>query len=342
MADLSTGISEVIEPSISSKYFVEMTTEKSLLVQSGIAVATPEVVEAANQGGRLVTMPFWDDLPNDSGNNISKVATETDATITPAGITSDSDIAVKHFRTQAWNVSPVVKYVAGSDPAQVALSRYATWWAREEQRLLLLTLKGAFSDSTIATNLSNDISGEVATTDPARLIGSDAIADTRFLLGDAYGKFTAIIMHSVPFKRLTKLDLVETIPASEQNPVAINTYMGLRVLVDDTMTVVAGSTSGNKYHTFLFGQGAFARVDIPMQNDDPNIEVYRVPTQGTGGGSTTVITRKYFILHPRGIKWNQAVSSTVYSPSDSDLQSDNWTQAFNTKNIRIARLVTNG
>ena len=342
MADLQTLIANVIEPSISSKYFLEQTTTKSLLVQSGIAVATPEVVEAANQGGRLVTMPFWDDLPNDSGANISKVGTQTDAAITPAGITSDSDIAVKHFRTQAWNVSPILKYIAGSDPAQVALQRYSNWWMREEQRLLLLTLKGVFSDATLASALSNDISGEVATTDATKLIGSDAVQDTRFLLGDAYDKFTAIIMHSVPFKRLSKLDLIDFAPVSEQNPSNMPKYMGMNVIVDDSMTVVAGSTSGNKYHTFLFGQGAFARVDIPLVGEDPNIEVYRVPTQGVGAGSTTVITRKYFVLHPRGCKWNQSASSTVASPSDSDIQSDNWTQAFATKNIRMARLITNG
>lgn len=341
MAALSTAIANIYEPAIWSKYFIEMTTEKSLLVQSGIAQATPEVVEASLQGGRTVTMPFWDDLANDSGNNISKVATDTDTAITPAGLTTGEDIAVKHFRTQAWNASPIVKYVAGSDPVAMVLNRYTNWWAREEQRLLLKTLKGIFADSTVATALSNDISGEVATTDSAKLIGSDAIADTRFLLGDAYGKFSAIIMHSVPFKRLTKLDLIDTVPVSEQNPTEMNFYMGMRVLVDDTMTVVAGSTSGNKYHTFLFGQGAFARVDIPLMNEDPNVELYRVPTQGTGAGSSTIITRKYFILHPRGIAYSGSLSGVV-SPSDSDLEGDNWTQAFATKNIRIARLITNG
>lgn len=341
MSAITTAIANIYEPAIWSKYFLQMTTEKSLLVQSGIAQATPEVVEASLQGGRTVTMPFWEDLANDSGANISKVATDTDTAITPAGLTSGEDIAVKHFRTQSWNTSPIVKYVAGSDPVAVVLNRYTNWWVREEQRLTLKTLTGIFADATIATALSNDISGEVATTDAGKLIGSDAISDTRFLLGDAYGKFTAIIMHSVPFKRLVKLDLIDTIQPSESNPEAMNFYMGMRVIVDDGMTVVAGTTSGNKYHTFLFGQGAFARVDIPLQTEDPNVEVYRVPTQGTGAGNTHIITRKYFLLHPRGVAYTGSLSGVV-SPSDSDLAGDNWTKAFATKNIRIARLITNG
>jgi hypothetical protein len=337
MAALSTAIANIYEPAIWSKYFLEMSTEKSLLVKSGIAQATPEVVEASLQGGRTVTMPFWADL----ADTASSVATDTDVAITATGLTTGEDIAVKHFRTKAWNVSPIVKYVAGSDPVAVALARYAEYWVRQEQTLALYSLKGIFSDAAVATALSNDIAGEVATTDAAKLIGSDAINDTRFLLGDAYAKFTAIIMHSVPFKRLVKLDLIDTVPVSAQNPLAMPTYMGLQVLVDDNMTVAAGSTSGSKYHTFLFGQGAFARVDIPLQTEDPNIELYRVPTQGVGAGNTTIITRKYMILHPRGVAYSGSLAGVV-SPSDADLQGDNWTKAFNTKNIRIARLITNG
>jgi hypothetical protein len=198
-------------------------------------------------------------------------------------------------------------------------------------------------DSTVATALSNDISVEVATTDAANLISSAAVEDTRFLLGDAYDKFTGIIMHSVPFKRLRNLDLIDFVPVSMQDPMAgsIPMYMGLRVLVDDTMTKTAGSTSGYKYDTFLFGQGAFARVDIPMVSGDSNIELYRQPLAGTGAGQVDIITRKYFILHPRGISYTGSLAGEV-SPSDAELAADNWTQAFLTKNIRIARLRTNG
>lgn len=337
MAALSTAITNIYEPAIWSKYFLEMSTEKSLLVKSGIAQATPEVVEAANQGGRTVTMPFWSDL----ADTASSVATDTDVAITPTGLTVGEDIAVKHFRTKAWNCSPIVKYVAGSDPVALTLSRYVDYWVRQEQTLALYSLKGIFADATMAAALSNDISGEVATTDPAKLIGSDAINDTRFLLGDAYAKFTAVIMHSVPFKRLVKLDIIDVVPPSQQNPLAMPTYMGLQVLIDDNMTVTAGTTSGSRYSTFLFGQGAFARVDIPLQTEDPNVELYRVPTQGVGAGSTTIITRKYMILHPRGVAYSGSLAGVV-SPSDADLQGDNWTKAFNTKNIRIARLITNG
>lgn len=338
---LTTSLANIYEPAIWSKYFVELTTEKSMLVQSGIAGTSPEISEAANQGGRTVSMPFWDDLSHDTGTtDRSKVATDDDDVLAPHGVTTGKDIAVKHFRTQSFSYGQIVKYLAGSDPAMVVLSRLATWWQKEEQRLLLKTLTGVFSDATIAAALSNDISGAVQTTDASKLISSDAVEDTRFLLGDAYDKFTAMIMHSTVFKRLRKLDLIDTVPESQQNP-AINTYMGLRVLVDDKMTNTAGTTY--KYSTFLFGQGAIARQDIPMATEDPQVELYRQPLKGVGAGQTDIITRKYFLLHPRGIAYSGSLNSANgMSPSDAELAADNWTQAFMTKNIRIARLITNG
>ncbi len=341
MTAASTAIANIYEPAIWGKYFLEQTTEKSLLVQSGIAGSTPEINDAATQGGRTITMPFWDDLAHDTGSTTrSSVVTDDDTAITPSGMTSDEDIAVKMFRAKAWQVAPIVKYVAGDDPARRVLDRVVNWWVKEEQRLLLKILAGVFSDTTIAAALGKDIAVETTTTDSANLISTDAIEDTRFLLGDAYDKFTGIIMHSVPFKRLRKLDLIDTVPASEQNP-AISTYMGLRVLVDDNMTKTAGTTSGYKYDTFLFGQGAIARADVPLTGEDIPVEVYREPTKGTGMGLTWILSRKGMILHPRGIAYGGSLSG-VTGPSDSDLSSDNWTQVFLTKNIRIARLRTNG
>lgn len=342
MAALATAITNIFEPAIWSQAFIEMTTEMSLLVQSGIAASDPALVEAASKGGRTVDLPQWDDLPHDLGASTrSKVATDTDTTITPAGLTTDTDVAVKHFRTQAFETAAIVKYVSGSDPVQVILSRYAKWWMKEEQRLLLKTLTGIFADATVAANLSSDISGEVATTDADKLISSTAIENTRFLLGDAFQKLTAMIMHSTVFKRLRGLGMIDTVPAQDQNSSPISFYQGLRVLVDDGVTTVAGSTSGTKYHTFLFGQGAFARVDVPLESGDPNIEVFRDPRQGTGAGQVEVISRRYFILHPRGIKYTGSLSGVV-SPSDTDISTDNWDQVYLTKNIRIARLITNG
>lgn len=342
MAALETAIANIYEPEISSKYFVEQTTEKSLLIQSGIAASTPEIEDAANKGGRTIDMPFFDDLPHDTGTaDRSKVVTDTDDEIVPDGATTDYDVAVKLFRAQSWRTGNVVKYVAGADPAQVFIDRYVNWWLREDQRILLKILTGIFSDTAVAAALSNNIASETLSTNAANLISSDAVTDTKFLLGDAYEKFTAMVMHSTVYKRLEKLDLVQEIPDSLQVGKTIKKYGNLDVLVDDNMTITAGSTSGYKYSTYLFGQGAIAFTQIPLTGGDKNVVIWRDEKKGVGAGSTEVITRRNFIMHPRGIKYTGSLAG-VTGPSDADLAADNWTQVYKTKNIRIARLVTNG
>lgn len=337
MAELKTTLSNIYEPTIWNNSFLQMTTEKSALVESGIAVADPDVQAAADKAGRLVEMPFWNDLPASD----SSLATTSDDTIVATGLTQGEDKCYKLFRTKAWNASPLVEYAEGQDPAQIALARYANYWAREEQRIMLKILGGVFSDATIAAALQNDISKDTVTDDAATLISSTAVENTRFLLGDAFGKFKAIAMHSVPFKRLRNLDLIDFVPASAQNPMGeqIPYYMGMRVLVDDTMTKTA-VTGGYKYDTYLFGDGALARVNVAIPNGKNAIAVVDEELKGTGAGSTTVLTRRYFILHPRGIAFNATPAG--FSPSDAELAADNWTKVYDTKNIRIARLRTNG
>jgi hypothetical protein len=297
-------------------------------------------------------MPFWDDLPHDTAATTrSSVVTDTDTAITPTGMTTDQDKAVKLFRAKAWRVPHIIRYVAGSDPLEVVIDRYINWWVRETQRLLLKILSGAFSDATVAAALENDIAIEdgVAAADENK-IGFNEIENTIFKLGDQFGMLTGIFMHSVPFQRLRRLDLIDFVPTSEQNPLGavpgmtnvVPMYMGKRIFVDDGATVVAGSTSGFKYHTYIFGTGAVAFENVPLDAGTPAIELYRRPDLANGGGTSQVITRRYMLIHPRGIKWAGTLTSGNSGPTDAQLEADNWTQAWLTKNIRITRLVTNG
>jgi hypothetical protein len=360
MAEISqVPLSAIYEPAIWNKYFLQFTTEKSEFMRAGIMAAAPEVIAAANEGGRTVTMPFWQDLAHNTApsTNVSSLASNTDDNITPMGITTGEDKAVKDFRTAAWETGGVIKYIVGSDPAEQYLNRLAYWWTREEQRILLSKLKGVMANSVLNPLLSNDISqaAGLSATD-ANKINSGAIEDTRFLLGDAYAKFTAMVMHSTCLKTLRKMNLIDFIPDSAQVDTLLGTkpqgqapgryyYGDLEVFTDDTVTVVAGGTNGYCYHTFLFGTGAIARVDVPLTGGDMNLEYWIDPRANNGAGTKEIVTRRFFIMHPRGIAYTGSVGSgaTYISPSDSQLETGtNWTQAFLTKNLRIARLITNG
>ena len=60
-----TKISDVIVPEVFNKYVIERTAELSALYQSGIVVKDPELDALAAAGGKLINMPFWQDLSGD-------------------------------------------------------------------------------------------------------------------------------------------------------------------------------------------------------------------------------------------------------------------------------------
>jgi hypothetical protein len=324
-----------LEPEVAGNYLLEQSASLSRLVQSGIAGGDPFISEAAGRGGRTVTLPFWDDL---SGN--SSVATDNETEITSGQMTSDYDQAQKDYRTKSWKSPAVIPYVAGSDPIAAMLDRYAQYWVREEQTILLQKFAGVFGASSMAV-LVNDISSEDGDNAvDANLIDSDAIIDTMHKNGDHWDMFKALCMHSVPFKRLQKLDLIDFEPTSEQN-VQIPYYLGREVMVDDGMTATAGSTSGYKYSTFLFAKGSIARADCPIK--EPIVEVVYKPLEGTGAATYEVVTRRDFILHPRGIRCAVTLTTNNMSPTNAQLATGtNWTLAALQKNVGIAKLVTNG
>lgn len=352
-----TQLADIFEPDPASRYFVELNTSKNLLVQSGIATASPELESIVlAQGGKTVDMPFWDDLPHDTGaTDRSKVVTDDTTEITPAKLTTDNDIAVKLFRAQSFEAASIVKHIAGDDPVGRFVQRIANWWMREEQRIMLKILTGIFaSGGALASTHQHDISiedGNNAT--DANKISGTAINAARFKLGDQFDTLTGMIMHSVVFQHLDDLGLINF----ENGPMFIDqltgserrmpTYGNVTILVDDGMTTVAGATSGFKYHTYLFGAGAFARVKIPVsqfatgaaQNE---IVLVTEEKEGTGAGTQELVSRWYGVLHPRGVKFGGSLSS-VTGPSDTLLETaGSWSKAFLDKNIRIARLVTNG
>ena len=329
IADLS------LEPEIAEQYIVEQSASKSLLVQSGISQSTPAIVKAANAPGRTIDMPLWDDLTGDSS-----VVTDSETEITSGQITADISYAQKDYRAKSFKSSALIKVVAGSDPVRVFLDRFIDYWVREEQTIMLAKLTGMFEAASMAV-LLNDISIENGDdAQDANLIDSDAILDTFHLNGDRWSMFQALCMHSVPFRRLQGLDLIDNVKESAQSP-EIPYYKGRRVLVDDDMTATAGTTSGYRYSTFVFGTGAFARAPVPI--DEPLIETVREPLQGLGGVQYETVSRLALLLHPQGLSSTTSVTTGNFSPTNAQLiVGTNWERVWLQKNIRVAQLITNG
>lgn len=335
----ATKVSDIIVPEVFVPYVIERTAELSALVQSGIVVPDEGLDELARKGGVMVQMPFFSDL-----TGADEVLSDA-APLTVGKIGTGKDVARLHMRGKAWGVNDLARALSGADPMNAIANLVAMYWNRREQALLISTLKGVFLDNSL--NDSGDLISDIAidagaaATD-ANLIGGEAIIDAAAKLGDAAGGLTAIAMHSVPFTRLQKLQLIDWIEVNgaraENGADAIDrvpTILGKRIIVDDTCPVEAGATSGFKYTSFLFGPGAIGRGEgaapVPTETDRDSLS-----------GEDILIHRRHFILHPRGIKWVET-SVAGESPTNIECELDiNWDRVYEKKNIRLVQMVTNG
>jgi hypothetical protein len=326
-----TKISDIIIPEIWNPYIIERTAALSSLIKSGIVVPDVQLNTLAKAGGKLINMPFFQDL-----SGADEVLSDS-GSLTPGKIDTEQDIAVLLQRGRAFGANELAGSLAGSDPLMAIGNLIAEYWNRCDQTILLNILAGIFADNL--ANDSGDLINNVAIEDgvnavDANKIGSDAIIDTRLKLGDAMNKLTAIMMHSVPYGRLQKLNLVDFEPTNTQN-IGFGVYLGHTLIVDDGCPVAAGGTSGYKYTSYLFGQGAIGRGEgnapTPSETDRDSL-----------AGEDYLIERRHFILHPRGIKFTSS-SVAGASPTNAELATTaNWNRVYEKKNIRIAKLVTNG
>lgn len=328
---MTTRIADIIVPEVFDPYVTERTAELAALYLGGVITNDEQFDALANSGGRIIEMPFFKDLTGDD-----EVLSDTSA-LTPAKIGTSKDRSRLFMRGRAWGVNDLAKALSGADPMRAIADLVALYWARRYQAVLINSLNGVFGDN--AANDSGDMVHDVAIEDgdnaaAANLIGPSAVIAAAGTLGDAAGKLTAIAMHSTVFQTLQNQNVIVYEKASNAD-IRFPTYLGYRVIVDDGMPAVAGTTSGFKYTTYLFGEGAVAYgqggAPVPSETDRDSL-----------AGEDFLITRTHFIMHPRGIAWQEA-SVGGESPTNAEAATaTNWDRVYERKNVRFAKLVTNG
>src|SRR5690554_4862797 len=333
---MSTKISDVIVPEVFNDYFINRTAELAKFYLGGIVSNDESLNTLAQSGGRLLNMPFWNDLTGDD-----ETLSDSGA-LTPGKISAGQDVAVLHTRGRAWSVNDLAKALSGDDPMAAIGDLVAQYWARRYQAVAMASLKGVFAD-----NDSND--GGDMQVDVTGATNADITADTKFsgdvfidgqaTFGDAIGGLSGIGFHPVVYHNLKKIDNISFEKESEGD-LEIETYRGLRVIVDRNLllTAAAGTDpidAAATYTTYLFGNGALGfgngAAPVPSETDRDSL-----------AGEDYLITRTHFIMHPRGIKFtNTTVASTT--PSNAELLlAANWDRVYEREQVRVAAIVTNG
>lgn len=330
-----TQITDVVVPDFFTPYVIERTAQKSKLVNSGIVSNDPTFSALVGKGGKLIDMPFWQDLTGDS-----QVPSDDGSELATKKIGATEDQARRQIREDAWAVHGLSAILSGDDPLGAIVELVSDYWVRDEQKILISSIKGVFAAGSMSGSIKaiHQTSGSVTA---AHTLNGVTMQDGLQLFGDRKDLLTAIAMHSATETWLKKLDLIDYMKDSAGG-VDIPTYMGRKVIVDDTMPTE--TVDGRLvYWTVLFGQGAFGlgndTTPRPIQGGfgDWYTEIGRKSLADT----TYLINRKQFILHPRGVKWNES-SVVGVAPTNAELETAaNWTRVFEQRNVRLVLMKHN-
>lgn len=315
-----TKIADVIQPEIFTPYVVNRTMELSELIQSGIAENDKEFDRLASGPNTLINMPFWNDLTGDP-----EVMNDKGDTV-PGKLTTGKDMARKLAFVKSFGANALAGHLAGDDPMRVIADRFADYWNRVYQRVLLSILDGVFSSPSMAEKV-HDIT---ALAGGKAVLSSDSFLDAQQLMGDAKELLTAVMMHSEVENHLVKQDQIETIRDSQGN-VVMKTYKNKRVIVDDSMAYDPVTTAAEMY---IFGRGAIAWGN----GSDPLIKPTEIVRKGLSlAGEDILVNRKISILHPRGVAFQETDVADTFPTFDELEKASNWNRVYEPKKIRIVK-----
>ncbi len=343
----TTRLSDAVIPEVYADYQAENTPEKTAFFESGVVVRNPMLDAKANTGGQEIQVPFWRDLdasiePNASNDDPADMAA-------PNKMGSGLQKARISYLNQGYSAADLVVELAGSDPMQRIRNRFGTYWQRQWQRRVIASAVGLLAD-----NEAND-DGDMVYDGAAGLWSRQAFTSAVFTLGDAFGQLSAIAVHSLAYKQMVDADDIDFAKDSQGN-LTIPTFMGQRVIVDDSMPATSGGNPASITTTaVLFGAGAFGYGEGSPEVPE---EIERQARAGNGGGVETLWERKTWILHPFGYQFtgdditNRAnlrgrtgadTSVDEFSPLLADLRkAANWNRVVDRKNVPIAFLKIKG
>lgn len=330
-------IADIYNPLVFASAEQEAQVELNNFLASGVMVEDPRITAMASVGGNIGELPFFKPLGTEEPNYSNDVTGDSS---TPNKITK----AIMKYRlcsqNNSWSTMDIASDLALQDPVQAITNRIGSYWATTNERRLIQSTMGILADNVandggdMVVNIATDAAGAPTA---AELVSNDAILDAQQTAGDHQAGFSAIAMHSVVYNRLRKQQLIDFIRDADNNTL-FQMYGNLRVIVDDSLSAVAG-TNRITYTTVIFGNGAvvagMGRTAVPSELD-------RDPEKGNGGGQSTIYSRRADIIHPLGFEFTSASVAGQSATLAELATAANWNRVWERKNVPICFLQTNG
>ena len=320
--------------------------KQNALLKAGVLRTRNDIKSLFNEqvGGNYATVPMTGRI----GGDVLNYDGATD--ITATGIDTFSQGMIVVGRSKAWVEKDFSFDLTKKDFMADIAAQTGEYWDDVDQSTILSTLKGIFGVTVDSFNTKHtlDISGTADGVVGATTLNT-AIQQAA---GANKNLFKVVIMHSEVATNLENLQVLsywkETDANGVQRDVALASWNGRTVLIDDDVpTAEAGSGEGKytTYTTYVLGADAFDFVDCGAKVP---VETWRDPK--TNGGEDTLIMRQRKIFAPRGFSFVQP-STAIVSPTATQLETAaRWTVVKDTagtgfypsKAIPFARIISRG
>ena len=333
----TTQLSDVYVPAPFDEGVDEAAIELNAFMASGIMQADSQLDTLASIGGKTGEMPFWNPLSTAAEPNYSSDNPASNSV--PDKIGHAKETYRKAMMNKSWSTMDLSRELGLSDPLDAITRKIGKYWAVQEEKRVIQTAVGVLADNEAndGGDMVHSIYSDIATPLAANLISADAVLQAKQTMGDHADALSAMAMHSVQYTKLQSLNLIVYIPDA-RGEVNIPTYLGYRVVVDDSMPVVTGTNSPS-YLTILFAAGS---VGYGNGGDGPVVasEFERLPSAGDGGGQDVIHTRRSNIIHPRGFQMAGTPAADTATLAEL-AAATSWDRVRDRKNIGVAFLRTN-
>lgn len=312
-----TKVLDLITPEQYTKYTNYYSEQHSAFIKSGILVDTPQLNQNIISGGLLVTMPEF------NRTNLTDQVLEEDKDIETGKTTATKQVAPVLYRGTGASYTDLSAIISGAQPATQLLNDFGDYTIESDQAILQSIVNALF-DPTSGALKDTHVSDQSAIQNP--VISPEMVIDAQSILGTSRSKLGVIAMHSKVKAELQKQN-VQTkhyIPASESK-VGFDTYLGLRVVEDDTLLPKDGV-----YSTYIYATGAFGR-NSATPKDMVTFERDRIAARS----ENMLYVRRSRVLHPFGLTFTNTQVSKL-TPTNEDLTNPaNWRKVREDKKIGL-------
>lgn len=334
------ALANIYNPVTFGRRAQEAQTTLNRFLRSGVAVNDPQLAAQIAQGGNTGELSNYGMLATGEPN----YASDNPATLsTPANIGTSLCKFRSAQRNKSWSTMDVARELALADPVGAITGRIGNYWRCDDEQRLLSSLLGILADnvandaSDMVINIATDANSAVTS---AEQIGANAVIDGLQTLGDHKDSLTTLAIHSKIHARLQKQNLITFVKNSEGD-IGFETYLGKRLIIDDTLPAVMGSYRMT-YTSIMFGAGAVAYA--PGQVLTPS-EIQRIANAGNGSGQDIIHSRVHNVWQPYGFSFTSNTLSSGATPAIAtyaDLKlAANWDRMVARKNVPIAFIKTN-